>query len=199
MKWLMSGSAPRRSACRPRRSTESCCSSAPTCHTLHRTVGVAQAPAHVVDEGVDEHGLGRRTVVFVAAVHAPAATGGAERAPVRRPVAGAGEAGRVDQRLEQPGDDVFTGISQWRENPRFKHKDEIVGMAELVFFGGQDTVASQMGFAMQRLAERPQLQQRLKDDPDIIPAAVEEFLRRHGLSNTGRLVRQDLERKGATM
>jgi len=105
----------------------------------------------------------------------------------------------LDQRIEDPGDDVFTGISQWRNNPRFQDKDEIVGMAELVFFGGQDTVASQMGFAMQRLAERPELQRRLKDDPAIIPAAVEEFLRRHGLSNTGRLVRQDVERKGASM
>lgn len=105
----------------------------------------------------------------------------------------------LDERLEKPGDDVFTGISKWRENPRFKDRSEIVGMAELVFFGGQDTVASQMGFAMLRLAERPELQQRLKDDPAIIPAAVEEFLRRHGLSNTGRLVRQDVNRKGASM
>lgn len=105
----------------------------------------------------------------------------------------------LDERLENPGDDIFTGISRWRDNPRFKDRSEIIGMAELVFFGGQDTVASQIGFAMLRLAERPELQQRLKDDPAIIPAAVEELIRRHGLSNTGRLVRQDVERKGATM
>ena len=72
-------------------------------------------------------------------------------------------------------------------------------MAELVFVGGQDTVASQFGYAMQRLAERPELQQRLKDDPDIIPAAVEEFLRRHGLTHMARLITEDVERKGATM
>lgn len=105
----------------------------------------------------------------------------------------------LDRRLDDPGEDVFTGISRWRDNPRFKDRSEIVGMAELVFFGGQDTVASQMGFAMQRLAERPELQQRLKDDPEIIPAAVEEMLRRHGLSSTGRLIRQDVTRKGAAM
>jgi cytochrome P450 len=105
----------------------------------------------------------------------------------------------LDRRLDDSGEDVFTGISQWRNNPRYKDRWEIVGMAELVFFGGQDTVASQMGFAMLRLAERPELQQRLKDDPEVIQAAVEELLRRHGLSCTGRLVRQDVSRKGATM
>ena len=105
----------------------------------------------------------------------------------------------LDERLENPGNDIFTGISQWRDNPRFQSRDEIVGMAELVFLGGQDTVASEMGFAMQRLAERPELQQRLKDDPEIIPAAVDELLRRHGLSNTTKLVTQDVTRKGARM
>ena len=103
----------------------------------------------------------------------------------------------LDERLEAPGDDVFTGISQWRNNPRFQSRDELVGMAQLVFFGGQDTVASQMGFAMWRLCEQPELQQRLKDDPRVVPAAVEELLRRHGLSNTVRLLRHDTERHGA--
>lgn len=105
----------------------------------------------------------------------------------------------LDERLEKPGNDVFSGISQWRNNARYKHRGELLGMALLVFLGGLDTVASMMGFTMLRLAERPDLQKQLQDDPDIIPAAVEEMLRRHGLSNTGRLVRQDVSRKGATM
>jgi cytochrome P450 len=105
----------------------------------------------------------------------------------------------LDERLERPGEDIFSGISQWRNNPRFQHRGELIGMAQLVFLGGLDTVASSMGFLMHRLAERPELQERLKSDPGIIPAAVEEMLRRHGLSNTGRLLRQDVTRKGATM
>jgi cytochrome P450 len=56
-----------------------------------------------------------------------------------------------------------------------------------------------MAFAMWRLAERPELQQRLKDDPAIIPAAVEELLRRHALSSTARLIMQDIDHKGAAM
>lgn len=105
----------------------------------------------------------------------------------------------LDERLEAPGDDVFTGISQWRNNPRYQHRAELLGMAQLVFLGGLDTVASMMGFALLRLAERPELQQRLKDDPAIIPAAVEELLRRHGLSNSARMLRSRVTRKGALM
>ena len=105
----------------------------------------------------------------------------------------------LDERLEEPGDDVFSGISQWRTNPRYKHRGELLGMAQLVFLGGLDTVAASMGFCMHRLAERPELQERLKRDPAIVPAAVEEMIRRHGLSNTGRMLRQDVVRKGAAM
>ncbi|MGE3693472.1 MAG: cytochrome P450 [Novosphingobium sp.] len=105
----------------------------------------------------------------------------------------------LDERYVHPGPDVFTGISKWRDNPRFSKREEIVGMAQLVFFGGLDTVASMTGFSMWRLAERPDLQQRLKADPAVIPAAVEELLRRHGLSNTCRMVRHDMEHKGASL
>ncbi len=105
----------------------------------------------------------------------------------------------LDDRYAHPGPDVFTAISQWRDNPRFQKREEIVGMAQLLFFGGLDTVASMTGFSMWRLAERPELQQRLKDDPAIIPSAVEELLRRHGLSNTARMVRHDMVHKGANL
>ena len=105
----------------------------------------------------------------------------------------------LDERFADPGGDVFTGISQWRTNARFRSSEELIGMAQLVFLGGLDTVAALMGFSMLRLAERPALQIRLKHDPAVIPAAVEELIRRHGLSNSCRMLRQDVNRKGATM
>jgi cytochrome P450 len=52
---------------------------------------------------------------------------------------------------------------------------------------------------LRHLAQSPAHRQRIIDDPAIIPRAVEEYLRRHGLSNTGRLILEDVERKGATM
>jgi cytochrome P450 len=96
-----------------------------------------------------------------------------------------------------PGDDLLGRIAAARSDPRFENKPDVVGMAMLVFAGGLDTVAAELSFAIRCLAKRPQLQQRLRDDPAVIPAAVEEFLRRHGVSATSRLVTSEFEHKGA--
>jgi cytochrome P450 len=103
----------------------------------------------------------------------------------------------LDQR--GPGDDLLGRIAAAREDASFTNKAEITNMAMLIFAGGLDTVAAEFSFAMRCLAKRPELQQRLRDDPAIIPAAVEEFLRRHGVSCTARLITRDIEHKGARL
>ncbi|TWC97609.1 MULTISPECIES: cytochrome P450 [unclassified Sphingobium] len=105
----------------------------------------------------------------------------------------------LDERGANPGDDLLSRIARWRTNPRFAGEDEVMGMALLVFFGGLDTVASMLSFTTLHLARNPDLQRRLREEPAVIDRAVEEFLRRHGLSNTGRLILHDIERKGVTM
>jgi cytochrome P450 len=56
-----------------------------------------------------------------------------------------------------------------------------------------------MGFAMYRLAERPDLQERLGREPEIIGKAVDECVRRHGLSNITRIAARDMEFAGAPL
>lgn len=103
----------------------------------------------------------------------------------------------IDEREKDPGEDLLSRIAGWRSNPRCQGEHEVMGMAMLVFVGGLDTVAAQLSFATWYLARHPELHGRMRQDPSIIPAVVEEFLRRHGLSNTGRLVKAPIERKGA--
>jgi cytochrome P450 len=96
-----------------------------------------------------------------------------------------------------PGEDLLGRIAAAREDPRFANKAEVVNMAMLVFAGGLDTVAAVLSFTMRYLAKHPQLQARLREEPGVIPAAVEEFLRRHGVSATARVITAPFERKGA--
>lgn len=104
----------------------------------------------------------------------------------------------LDERRENPGDDLLSKIAAWRDNPRFQGDFEIIGMALLIFFGGLDTVANILSFITRYLAENPEQRQRIINDPEIINAATEEFLRRFGLSNTGRLITRDFEYKGVS-
>jgi len=65
--------------------------------------------------------------------------------------------------------------------------------------GGLDTVASMMGFVMRFLAMHPEHRQRLLDEPAKIPAAVDEFIRRHGVANTARVVTHDTRFEGVEL
>jgi cytochrome P450 len=51
---------------------------------------------------------------------------------------------------------------------------------------------------MRHLANHPEARQRLAREPGIIPKAAEEYLRRHGLSNSARVVMRDIERNGVS-
>ena len=102
----------------------------------------------------------------------------------------------LDERYADPGDDLLSKIAAWRNNPRFLGEYEVIGMAVLVFFGGLDTVANMLSFITRHLAQHPEHRRRLVEEPEIIPQATEEFLRRFGLSNTGRLITRDFDYKG---
>jgi cytochrome P450 len=105
----------------------------------------------------------------------------------------------LDARERQPGDDLLSRIVAWRKNPRFGDESEVLGMAIVSFIGGLDTLSNLMSFAAQHLASNPAARRQLIADPALIAPAVEEYIRRHGLTMTGRLIRQDVIRKGVTM
>lgn len=102
----------------------------------------------------------------------------------------------LDERYANPGEDLLSKIAAWRDNPRYEGEHEVIGMAVLVYFGGLDTVANMLSFITRHLAQHPEDRRRLIEEPDLIPQASEEFFRRFGLSNTGRLITRDFTYKG---
>lgn len=74
--------------------------------------------------------------------------------------------------------------------------DEKIGYAFMIFLGGLDTVASSLGYYFRHLAEHPELQQQLRAQPELIPTAVEEFLRLYSNVTTKRKVTRDTEIAG---
>ncbi|SCW90371.1 Cytochrome P450 [Sphingobium faniae] len=105
----------------------------------------------------------------------------------------------VADREANPRDDLITKIINAKVDGEQIPHDMAVGMLALLLSGGLDTVKNLMGFICISLAQQPELQRRLRDEPSIIPHAIEELCRRHGVSNTARLVTRDMEFAGVRL
>ena len=70
---------------------------------------------------------------------------------------------------------------------------EVQGILYLMFVGGLDTVASSLGFFFHHLAENQEHQAYLRANPDAIPAAVEEMLRRFSVVVSYRQCKVDVK------
>ena len=84
----------------------------------------------------------------------------------------------IEDRRREPRDDALTklALSPFPDGSMPEVIDA-VRVGTLLFAGGQGTAARYLTNAMKMLAEEPQLQQQLRDDPSGIPAFVEEMLR----------------------
>lgn len=102
----------------------------------------------------------------------------------------------IAARRAQPGPDLFSAMVNAKVNGRDYTPQETFGMLINVIFGGLDTVAASIGFATRHLAEDPEARRELAADPSLIPAAIEEFLRRFGVPNTARVITHDFEYHG---
>jgi len=106
---------------------------------------------------------------------------------------------KIAERRVKPGLDLITKLSQAEVFGRKMTDDEVVGMVSLILIGGMDTVVSAMSFAAHFLAGSPAHRRQLVEQPDLIPKAVDELLRRFPIVNQGRLVRSDYTYKNVVM
>jgi len=105
----------------------------------------------------------------------------------------------IAQRRARPTTDLISYVVTAQVNGKLLSDDEAVGVCFLLYSAGLDTVANMLGYIFKHLAEHPEDQQRLRDNPDLIPNAVEELLRAYPIVVSGRLVTRDLEFHGVQM
>jgi cytochrome P450 len=104
----------------------------------------------------------------------------------------------IEQRGKQPGTDLLSLIISAKVGNRAIRPEEALSVSTLLLFGGLDTVASLMSFAMWFFATHPEHRRELSENPPLLPAAIEEMIRRHGIANSVRVVRHDHEFKGVS-
>ena len=77
--------------------------------------------------------------------------------------------------------------------------EHVFGTMVLILVAGIDTTWSALGASLWHLASHPEDLERLVNEPDLMPFAIEEFLRFYAPVTMARLVKEDMEYLGCPM
>jgi cytochrome P450 len=102
----------------------------------------------------------------------------------------------ITERRRNPADDLITFAVQAKVDNRPLTDSELIGVCVLLFIAGLDTVTSSFAFHFRHLAENPADQDSLRQNPGLIPSAVEELFRAYAVVNTNRYATRDVEFAG---
>jgi cytochrome P450 len=96
-----------------------------------------------------------------------------------------------------PQADLLSAIANGRVDGELVDLDSATNLASTVFLGGLDTLPSNIAWSLRHLARNPELRQQIVERPEIIPSAVEEFLRMFSVANPQRRAIRDVEVGGS--
>jgi cytochrome P450 len=101
----------------------------------------------------------------------------------------------VTERRLHPGDDLLSGLIHVEEAGDRLNESELFSMLSLLIVAGHETTVSLIGNAVLALLQNSSVREELKADPDLIPAALEEFLRYDSPVERSltRIVAEDIE------
>lgn len=104
---------------------------------------------------------------------------------------------QIDVRRRQPGRDAVTAMLGARVEGRPVDQTTLERLVFMVMAGGVDTTTAVAASAMVHLGRDTDLRRRLRDQPALLPSAMEEFLRMYPPARThARTVKEDVELGG---
>jgi cytochrome P450 len=103
---------------------------------------------------------------------------------------------RIAEHLADPQDDLTTFLLEAELDGQKLSVDHVRGTMVLLMIAGIDTTWSAIGAALWHLSQHADDRRRLAAEPDLMPTAVEEFLRAYAPVTMARLVAQDFEFQG---
>jgi cytochrome P450 len=111
--------------------------------------------------------------------------------------------GLIAERRATETDDLLCKLVQARDDDDRLSEDELVNLSMTLFLGGFETTAAQLGSTVWTLMAHREHWQELLDDPELLPAALEELWRwvpsfRHGQPMI-RWANEDVELSGGVV
>jgi len=108
---------------------------------------------------------------------------------------------KIKERTASPGDDLISDLIK-ANNALAEPVEHIilVDILRIFLIGGNETTALAIGTMMFRLLEKPELFARLREDPTLIPRAIEESLRFESPTQwSGRTTQSETTLAGVTI
>ena len=105
----------------------------------------------------------------------------------------------LPHRRRQPGDDVISSLAT-TEGPEGLSENELLATCVQLLFGGHETTQNLIGNGMLALLRHRDAFEQLRNEPSLLPSAVEELLRYDSPGQlAGRWVAEALELGGHTL
>jgi cytochrome P450 len=103
----------------------------------------------------------------------------------------------ASERRKNPKDDIMSALVAAEEQGEKLNAEELYANCVLIVFAGHETTTNLIGNGLLALLRHPDQMQMLKDDPSLIPGAVEEMLRYDSpVQFAGRMAKEDMELGG---
>jgi cytochrome P450 len=87
----------------------------------------------------------------------------------------------IERRRSEPADDLVTHLLEVELDGHRLDDREVIATMSGFIFAGSETTRRQLTAMVLAFADHPDSWRRLVDEPDLVPLAVEEVLRRHGI------------------
>lgn len=106
---------------------------------------------------------------------------------------------RIEEHIAHPRDDLTSFLLEAEIDGNKLEPDHVAGTMVLLMVAGIDTTWSAIGASLWHLATHPEDRRRLVAEPELMPMAVEEFLRAYAPVTMARMVAADFEFEGCPM
>jgi cytochrome P450 len=107
----------------------------------------------------------------------------------------------IAEKRAHPDDALISGLIEVAEDGDRLSEGELIGMATLLLIAGHETTVNLIGNGLLALLTHPEQLALLRERPDLLPSAVEEFLRWDSPvhSTPLRVAAEDVEYSGVTI
>ncbi|MBV8560233.1 MAG: cytochrome P450 [Acidimicrobiia bacterium] len=106
---------------------------------------------------------------------------------------------QVQDHIENPRDDLTTALLTAHMNDEPVGIEHVGGTVALLLLAGIDTTWSAIGASIWHLGGHPADRERLVAEPQLLPTAIEEFLRAYAPVTMARLAKHDMDWHGCPM